>query len=54
LVVVLVPFLDIGAFRGRPRRVLNILAALAVLFFIVMTARGLSDTVDSWFSHYLY
>jgi quinol-cytochrome oxidoreductase complex cytochrome b subunit len=50
LVVLLVPFLDLGAARGRPRRVLNVLAALAVAFFIVMTARGLSDTVDDWFA----
>ena len=50
LVVLVVPFLDFGAARGRPRRVLNVLAALAVVFFIVMTARGLSDTVDGWFA----
>lgn len=54
LVVPLVPLLDIGADRGRRRRVLNCLAALAVLFFIVMTARGLSDTVDDWFIRYLF
>jgi cytochrome b6 len=41
LVVLLVPFLDWGAEHGRPRRVLNFLAALAVIFFIVMTAWGL-------------
>ncbi len=54
LVVFVVPFLDFGAGRARPRRVLNFLAALAVAFFIVMTARGLSDAVDAWFSRYLY
>lgn len=43
LVVLLVPFLDIGASRQRSRRVLNILATLAVLFFIVMTAWGLIE-----------
>ena len=47
LFVLVVPFLDIGR---RTRRVLNILAALAVVFFVVMTARGLSDTVDDWFA----
>ena len=50
LVVLMVPFLDIGADRGRPRRVLNCLAVLAVAFFIIMTARGLSDRVDGWFA----
>jgi quinol-cytochrome oxidoreductase complex cytochrome b subunit len=40
LVVVLVPFLDRGAEKGRPRRVLNFLAALFVAFFIFMTIRG--------------
>ena len=54
LVVLLTPFLDIGAARGRPRRLLNFLVVLAVLFFIVMTARGLSDPLDAWFSRYLY
>jgi cytochrome b6 len=54
LVVMLVPFLDSGAARGRSRRVLNVLAAAAVVFFVIMTARGLSDTVDAWFSRYLY
>ena len=43
LAVLLVPFLDFGASRGRPRRVLNVLAALAVLGFIVMTAWGLIE-----------
>jgi cytochrome b6 len=51
LVVLAVPFMDLGR---RTRRVLNVLAALAVVFFIIMSARGLSDAVDSWFSHYLY
>ena len=54
LVVLLVPFLDFGASRSRPRRVLNVLAALAVIFFIIMTARGLWDPLDAWFSRYLY
>jgi quinol-cytochrome oxidoreductase complex cytochrome b subunit len=54
LVVLIVPFLDVGGFRGWPRRVLNVLASLAVVFFVVMTARGLSDAVDSWFSRYFY
>ena len=40
-VVLLVPFLDFGASRGRPRRILNFLAFLAVAFFIAMTVRGL-------------
>jgi cytochrome b6 len=43
LVVLAVPFLDFGADRQRPRRILNFLAALAVLFFIVMTAWGLFE-----------
>ncbi|MGA2798031.1 MAG: cytochrome bc complex cytochrome b subunit [Thermoguttaceae bacterium] len=43
LVVLAVPFLDYGAGRQRPRRILNFLAALAVLFFIVMTAWGLIE-----------
>ncbi len=47
LIVLLVPILDRGSLS---RRVLNVLAALAVLGFILMTARGLSDTVDAWFS----
>jgi quinol-cytochrome oxidoreductase complex cytochrome b subunit len=41
VVVLLVPFLDLGAACGRRRVVLNLLAALAVLFFVVMTAWGL-------------
>jgi cytochrome b6 len=40
LVVLLVPFLDRGAEKGRPRRVLNCLAALFVTFFIFMTIRA--------------
>jgi cytochrome b6 len=43
LAVFLVPFLDSGAPRGRVRRVLNVLAAAAVLFFIAMTAWGLLE-----------
>ena len=41
LIVLLVPFLDYGASRGRPRRLLNALAVLAVVGFIVMTIWGL-------------
>jgi cytochrome b6 len=44
LVVLLVPFLDFGASRGRPRRLLNLLAAAAVVYFIVMTAWALLST----------
>jgi quinol-cytochrome oxidoreductase complex cytochrome b subunit len=47
LVVLAVPLLDFGR---RTRRVLNVLAALAVAFFVVMTARGVSDAVDAWFA----
>ena len=54
LFVLLVPFLDFSSKRRWPRRVLNTLAVLAVLFFIVMTARGLSDGLDAWFSRYLF
>ncbi len=54
LFVLLVPFLDFSSKRRWPRRVLNCLAVLAVLFFIVMTARGLSDGLDAWFSRYLF
>ena len=43
LVVVLMPFLDRGDPRGRIRRVFNVLAAAAVIFFIVMTAWGLRE-----------
>ncbi len=43
LVVLLVPFLDRGGAGGRTRRVLNVLAAAAVIFFIVMTAWGLLE-----------
>jgi cytochrome b6 len=43
LVVVLVPFLDRNAEQGGPRRILNSLAATAVVFFIVMTAWGLIE-----------
>lgn len=39
--VLAVPFLDRGADAGRPRRVLNALAALAVVFFVVMTVWGI-------------
>jgi hypothetical protein len=40
-VVLLVPFLDVGTSRKSGRRVLNFLAAMAVIYFIAMTARGL-------------
>ena len=43
LLVLLVPFLDRGAEQGRPRRFLNLLAAFAVIGFIVMTAWGLIE-----------
>jgi quinol-cytochrome oxidoreductase complex cytochrome b subunit len=43
LVVLAIPFLDFGASHERPRRILNFLAALAVLFFIIMTAWGLIE-----------
>ena len=43
LIVLLVPFLDRGAEQGRPRRILNLLATLAVIGFIVMTAWGLLE-----------
>ena len=43
VVVLLVPFVDFRALRNRPRPLLNVLAALAVLFFIVMTAWGLLE-----------
>jgi cytochrome b6 len=43
LVVVLVPLLDRGAPRGRVRLVFNVLAAAAVVYFILMTAWGLLE-----------
>jgi cytochrome b6 len=43
LVVMLVPFLDRGANAGRPRPILNALATLAVVYFIVMTIWGLVE-----------
>ncbi len=43
LVVLLVPLLDFREARGWPRRILNALAALAVIAFIVMTAWGLLE-----------
>jgi len=43
LVVLLVPFLDGGAPRGRTRQVFNVLVVAAVIFFIVMTAWGLLE-----------
>jgi len=41
LMVALVPFLDRGAAAGRPRRTLNLFAALTVAFFVFMTARSM-------------
>jgi cytochrome b6 len=43
LMVLIVPFLDVGASREGRRRILNFLAALAVIFFILMTAWGLIE-----------
>jgi cytochrome b6 len=43
LAALLVPFLDVSANRGGSRRILNLLAGLAVAFFIVMTAWGLIE-----------
>ena len=43
LVIVLLPFLDSKATRGGPRRLLNSLAAFAVVGFIVMTLWGLLE-----------
>jgi quinol-cytochrome oxidoreductase complex cytochrome b subunit len=54
LIVLIVPFLDFSVSSRWPRRVLNFLAAAAVVFFIVMTARGLSDGLDAWFSQHLF
>ena len=42
LMVALVPLLDRGAAAGRPRRVLNFLAALTVAFVIFMTVRSMT------------
>jgi quinol-cytochrome oxidoreductase complex cytochrome b subunit len=43
IVIMLVPLLDRTATAGWPRRILNVLAAMAVIFFIVMTAWGLIE-----------
>ena len=43
LIVLLVPFLDFGAARGGRRLILNMLATIAVIGFIVMTAWGLLE-----------
>lgn len=43
LVILLMPFIDFRAAEGRPRRLLNLLAALVVLGFIGMTAWGLLE-----------
>lgn len=40
VVMLIVPFLDSGSEPGRARKVLNVLVGLAVLFFVVMTIRG--------------
>ncbi len=42
MMVALVPFLDRGAARGRPRRVLNFFAALIVVYAVFMTVRSLT------------
>jgi quinol-cytochrome oxidoreductase complex cytochrome b subunit len=47
LIVLLVPFLDWGAGRGRPRRILNFLATWAVFAFIFQTAVGLGVLFES-------
>ncbi|HLN32554.1 MAG TPA: cytochrome bc complex cytochrome b subunit [Gemmataceae bacterium] len=43
LVVLLIPFVDYRAAQGRPRHLLNLLATLVVVGFIVMTAWGLLE-----------
>jgi quinol-cytochrome oxidoreductase complex cytochrome b subunit len=43
LAILLVPFLDRGAARNRPRSILNLLAIVAVVFFVVMTIWGLVE-----------
>jgi len=43
LVVLIVPFLDLGVSRGGPRSIQNFLSELTVLFFIAMTAWGLIE-----------
>jgi len=43
LIVLLIPFIDRRAAQGRPRHLLNLLAALVVVGFIVMTAWGLLE-----------
>ena len=50
LVALVVPFLDFGKRAAGIRRVLNVLVVLAVIGFVVMTARGLSDRMDTWFA----
>ncbi len=42
MMVALVPFLDRGAARGRPRRMLNFFAALIVVYAVFMTVRSLT------------
>jgi len=43
LVVLIVPFIDQAEKPGRARKVLNVLASLAVIFFFVMTIWGLAE-----------
>jgi len=43
LIVFLVPLLDLRAAQGRSRPILNVLAAIAVIGFVVMTAWGLLE-----------
>ncbi len=43
IIVMFVPLLDRGAEKGGPRIILNFLAAIAVIFFIVMTIWGLIE-----------
>jgi hypothetical protein len=38
--ILLVPFLDIGEGCGLVRKILNLLTAMAVVAFVLMTARG--------------
>jgi quinol-cytochrome oxidoreductase complex cytochrome b subunit len=42
-VVLIVPFLDFAPSRARARRFVNFLAAMAVIFFVVMTTWGLIE-----------
>jgi cytochrome b6 len=53
-VVLAVPFLDFRAYKAKTRWLLNTLVVLAVIFFVVMTARGLSQPLDDWFGQHLF